>query len=121
MGYYTDYTITADNGTPELKNEMKKFGFLDEWDEGLWGGNAKWYDWSDDMAKLSKKFPDVLFTIEGRGEDSTDIWGYYYKDGKSYIQAEVTIYDYPEVPESSPPVMVLFGKDKRDDTKYSFE
>lgn len=121
MGYYTDYTITTDNTTQELKDEMKKFGFLDEWDEGLWGGDAKWYDWSDDIAKLSKKFPDVLFTIEGRGEDSTDIWGYYYKDGKSYIQAEVTIYDYPEAPESSPPVMVLFGKDKRDDTKYSFE
>lgn len=112
MGYYTDYTITTDNTTQELKGEMKKFGFLDEWDEGLWGGNAKWYDWSDDMAKLSKKFPDVLFTIEGRGEDSTDIWGYYYKDGKSYIQAEVTIYDYPEAPESSPPEMCSLEKIK---------
>lgn len=120
MGYYTDYAITADNGTPELKNEMKKFGFLDEWDEGLWGGNAKWYCWSDDMTKLSKKFPDVLFTIEGRGEDSTDIWGYYYKDGKSYIQTEVIIHNYPEAPESKPPI-ILIWKGKDDDIKYSFE
>lgn len=121
MGYYTYYTITADYGTSELKSEMKKFEFLDKYDEGSWSGDAKWYDWSDDMTKLSKKFPDILFTIEGRGEDSTDIWGYYYKDGKSYIQTEVIIHDYPDAPESSPPTMVLFGKDKRDDTKYSFE
>lgn len=121
MGYYTDYTITTDSNTQELESEMKKFGFLDEYDEGSWGGDAKWYDWSDDMTKLSKKFPDVLFTIEGRGEDPTDIWGYYYKDRKSYIQTEVIIHNYPDAPESSPPIMVLFGKDKRDDTKYSFE
>lgn len=121
MGYYTYYTLTTDSSTPELENEMKKFDFLDKLDEEQWAGDAKWYGWDDDMEKLSKKFPDVLFTIEGRGEDSTDIWGYYYKDGKSYVQTEVIIYDYPEAPESSPPVMVLFGKDKRDDTKYSFE
>lgn len=34
MGYYTDYTITVDNNTQELESEMKKFGFLDEYDEG---------------------------------------------------------------------------------------
>lgn len=49
----------------------------------------------------------------------------YYTDyaitADNGTQAEVTIYDYPEAPESSPPAMVLFGKDKRDDTKYSFE
>ena len=53
MGYYTDYTITVDNNTQELESEMKKFGFLDNYDEGLWGGDAKWYDWSDDMIKRS--------------------------------------------------------------------
>lgn len=46
--------------------------------------------------------------------------GYYYKDGKSYIQTEVTIYDYPGAPESKPPECYL-EKIKETIRKYSFE
>ena len=36
-------------------------------------GNAdscKWYGHEDDMRKLSKRFPDYLFVLEGEGEEA---------------------------------------------------
>jgi len=40
-----------------------------------------WYKFSDDIAKLSLKFPDVLFILSGEGEESGDIWRAYYRNG----------------------------------------
>jgi hypothetical protein len=43
---------------------------------------CKWYDINEDMKKYSNQFPDVLFTINGEGEESGDIWCTYFKNGK---------------------------------------
>lgn len=63
-------------------------------------GNAdscKWYDHDDDMRWLSNKFPTVLFTLKGEGEESGDLWVKYYKGGKCQeARAEITFADYDE-------------------------
>lgn len=49
------------------------------------------------MVAFSKRFPDVLFTLTGEGEESADIWKTYYKGGKIQVAfAEITIPEFDE-------------------------
>jgi hypothetical protein len=52
----------------------------------------KWYTYEDDMRKLSKKFPKVLFILSGSGEDSEDLWREYYLNGKRQRSKAVITY-----------------------------
>lgn len=94
MGYYTDFSLRAEwyseNSGPsqeEIKNledEIKKMMVFEsggDFDFGWWA-NGKWYDWEEDMALLSKRFPDFLFSLNGDGESQDDIWGVYFLNGK---------------------------------------
>ena len=57
---------------------------------------AKWYNHPQDMAALSKKFPTVLFVLEGAGEDISEpnFWRSYFQNGKyQRCKAELC---YPE-------------------------
>lgn len=45
-------------------------------------GEVKWYDWKEDMAKMSADIPGVLFTLTGQGENGmNDIWRAYFFNG----------------------------------------
>jgi hypothetical protein len=56
------------------------------------GDDTKWYNHHDQMIEYSKRFPDVVFTLSGEGEESDDIWKKYYKDGKSQTEyAEIQV------------------------------
>jgi hypothetical protein len=46
------------------------------------GNQMKWYEHEDHMRKLSARFPDILFTLSGQGEESDDQWRKYFKGGK---------------------------------------
>ena len=44
----------------------------------------------DDMKELSLRHPEVVFTLDGQGEESGDVWRMYFKNGK-FHKSEVTI------------------------------
>ena len=93
MGYYTDFHLDVEiynkedkwyEPAPEniLKQVQECFCKLFDWgcDENDFNWiihhtiNWKWYDHENDMKKLAKLFPDLYFTLEGKGEEVTDIW-----------------------------------------------
>lgn len=93
MGYCTDYNLSAqwhrEDIQPtkleieQLEDEIEKLNIFDSSGDYLvgWWANEKWYDWEEDMAALSKKFPNFLFLLEGDGEYRDDVWGAYFLDG----------------------------------------
>lgn len=104
MGYYTNYSLKQE-GCPKqdlliLESEVDKMRVFSDGDaEYGWATYAKWYDFDNDMVKLSAKFPDVVFTLDGVGEDSDDEWRHYYKHGMvQYRALEIrrTIHDFDE-------------------------
>ena len=83
MGYYTQYELEVDGEIcdydPFVDHEKDIgaiSGFCNPFEE-----ECKWYDREDHMRKYSKKYPEKLFKISGKGEISGDIWVEYYKDG----------------------------------------
>ena len=93
MGYFTTFSLTAQQDTKEIElTEEMKLAFiesskdLEETDvEELFDGylNAKWYEYESDMQDFSKKFPKILFTVDGAGENGSYIWRHYFLNGKS--------------------------------------
>lgn len=65
--------------------------------EDVLEGECKWYDWKQDMKAISIKYPEVLFTLTGEGEEPGDMWIAYFKHGKMQVcPAQIT---YPEFNE----------------------
>ncbi len=89
MGYYTQYSIFYDSEvlTPEVDKEIQKFvetldgGGWEHYGREFWSDNRKWNDQEVDMYRLSKAFPDVLFTVSGAGDDLGDVWEEHWQDG----------------------------------------
>ena len=106
MGYYTQFTLTVDSMGKEiddylqsLDNEDYNLKALEPYNEDSWGMNSKWYSDTEDMCKLSAVFPDVLFTLDGSGEEVGDIWRKWFKNGSLYASWSVDI-KIPPSPES---------------------
>jgi hypothetical protein len=105
MGYYTAYTLHVD------KNEEAVGAYIAESDDtdlhyifsdsdiNDWFGNAKWYEHDDDMCKLSSKFPEVLFTLTGEGEETGDVWRKWYQNGTLVEEWRAPSYDIPVLPQ----------------------
>lgn len=55
--------------------------------------DLKWYDFESDMIELSKKFPDIRFTLRGEGEDGDDRWIEYFFGGKSQSTSVKFVFD----------------------------
>lgn len=132
MGYYTDFSLnvsifqnSADaSADPQNISPLVKHLLEDEVDEmdvfeggncdDGWYGNAKWYEWDADMLLLSKKFPDLLFELDGVGESFGDIWSAYFHDG-AHQMCRASI----EYPPFSPSEMVQETVDTGG--KYSYQ
>lgn len=108
MGYYTRFTLTVlekdedgelnevDSSTHPEFETTKTYGGDVSIDELISEStdNMKWYDHRDDMLKLSKDLPDLVFILDGVGEENGDLWREFYKDGRTYRW---------EAPKVSPP------------------
>ncbi len=99
MGYYTKHTLRVDGDTnliAELvaENEGASWAFDAN---GNTEDACKWYSHRKDMRDFSFRHPDVLFTLNGEGEESGDIWVEYYKGGKMQpCKAEIVLPDFDE-------------------------
>ena len=73
-------------GTREHENETKC------WTDTLTGNNiCKWYEHELQMARLSREWPGAVFELSGSGEDETDLWKKYFRNGQIHTAiAEIT-------------------------------
>lgn len=102
MGYYTNFDLHVKKPANELDDARLTADLGELFDSvyddgGLIRANthAKWYDFEADMREFSENYPDLLFVVDGQGEDSTDLWLCYIQNGKSqHIGAEIVYAEY---------------------------
>lgn len=100
MGYDTYFELSIDKDDPSLGEAAKALEEItgDEavmWEEVIESGMMfRWYEHTEDMRKLSLRYPETVFTLKGDGDFSGDIWVEYHQNGK--LQAE-------HQPEWTPP------------------
>ena len=111
MGYYTTYELEIEGqgekwvqGVDEAGNSVRvNIGHDHAAIEheivqasgysSLFEGEAiKWYGHDEEMRAISRKYPDLLFTLTGVGEESGDMWRCYYQAGK--CQRELACIEY---------------------------
>lgn len=110
MGYYTDFSLTFQGDENDIKNitsilldedypencpdniEPISYSFHKSGDELKLGG-VKWYEYKENMKSLSAAFPNVLFILNGWGEETGDIWRNFFKDGKVQVAKTQIVFD----------------------------
>jgi hypothetical protein len=106
MGYYTNYTLTAENKDGNMVDVEKINNFLDncynieasnipEWiiEE------VTWHKHEEHLLELSGLCGDnTLFYLHGEGENNLDVWDEYYRNGKMVRYVPQVI--YPEFNET---------------------
>jgi len=108
MGYYTNFDVETDGKVPledviKFIDENAGLLFSDDYDISSMFENGDsddqwmWYDHEEVMKIISKKFPELLITLHGEGEENSDMWKEYYLGGKVQVaKAEIT---YPKFNE----------------------
>lgn len=95
MGYYTQYGLDiiqapgysrdeANNLIRQFRKESEGAHYAID-DDGRCDESCKWYDHEKDLKAFSLKHPNVLFKLEGTGEDSGDVWELYMQAGHSKL------------------------------------
>jgi len=95
MGYNTRYFLTVKPPNPETIPALKVFSGEADYclnDDGTTNNGGRWYEHEKDMREFSKHRLDVLFTLEGEGEEVGDMWKKYFKNGLCQVaRAHITI------------------------------
>lgn len=66
-------------------------------ESGETADKCSWYNHEDDLRYFSKKYPAVIFVLDGYG-DEKDIWRKYIKDGRvQYVKAEILFPSFDEI------------------------
>lgn len=109
MGYYTRYNLTAIDTKTDfpLTEEMEArvcARLIAISGDAIYDGNTfdgclndelKWYDYHMDMIELSKEFPDIMFMLEGEGEERDDNWRLYVHNGESERVRAMLVWNAP--------------------------
>jgi hypothetical protein len=113
MGYYTKFELHAvDVKTGSLitmaeeeaiaKSLWYLTGGSDRYTpksiEGCLDEQMKWYDHEEDMAALSKEFPNILFVLDGVGEEFPDAWRKWFYNGTVEASYAEVVYPRPQNP-----------------------
>ena len=95
MGYYTDYSIQVEGDVnynkleeiAERINEVSGYYFyadINKFQENhiMCDDTYKWYNWHKHMKSISKEYPELLFKVEGVGEEHDDHWKCNFINGR---------------------------------------
>lgn len=104
MGYYTEYSLRVldypnyvSYNVKDLINPQEAFvkfmkskivNYSSPFNEGI-----KWPDHKEEMCEFSKILPEVVYVLEGKGEDDDDLWREYYRNGKMYKEMAKITYE----------------------------
>lgn len=109
MGYYTRYDgkvtgpsvlVNAFADKYEDEQEQGNYGFqpYDFVRQEFFGGESlTWYEHEKDILALSKEHPNLLFHLQGEGEESGDIWKKWFRNGKSVTAQARIVFDEPDL------------------------
>lgn len=99
MGYHTCYTLRVSGASrsdqERIRGMLSNLGVLNyalrEYTGTEYDTNepVNWFGYDGDMLEISRKFPQVLFSLHGEGESSDDIWESHYLGGKTYTQPAI--------------------------------
>jgi hypothetical protein len=88
MGYYTLYEVTISNLDSEEQGHrvagVLGASLYDLSSDGAvmhYEDYKKWYCWKEDCVRASLQNPKILIEVEGKGEESGDIWKARIQDG----------------------------------------
>lgn len=119
MGYYTKFELAAYDAEtkypvssymeaditysleqiafgPIERGEFERHGPVNF---GRWTEEAmKWYDHEADMIALSKEYPNLVFVLEGVGEEFPDAWRKWFYNGVVEASYAEVVYPRPENP-----------------------
>jgi len=109
MGYETHYTLTihpegsnlADCAFEQLikDSEGAECTFSEgNCYNGSYNGTSTWYEYPTDMATISRKFPRLVFELEGCGDESGDWWRKAWKDGKIIFDVVAVLPEFDPEP-----------------------
>lgn len=111
VGYYTSHKLEYDleyRSVSSKTTEEEIFLYIKEHKNinyalsqtlhnSSFGERCKWYEHQQDMRDMSKKFPKVLFILQGEGEEAGDVWKEYYLNGKMQrAQAQLIFEEFNE-------------------------
>ena len=86
MGYLTYFMLNKIEGTDEdfeaLMEDIERETGMDFASACGDCVEGKWYDYGEDMCRLTKKYPDLLVELYGDGENSDDQWAARYRNGE---------------------------------------
>jgi hypothetical protein len=95
MGYQTEHELTIIEGSngliEELRSECERAGWALKY-SGDSAKPCKWYSHENDLKAFSKKHPDALFMLSGKGEENGDAWHEYYRNGKVQVCKAKLVY-----------------------------
>ncbi len=83
MGYYTRYRLSIVSGDDYITDYKQEISDSTDY-KYLFDEEIKWYEHENDMITYSKKHPNVLFCLDGEGEENGDIWKAYFQNGKMF-------------------------------------
>lgn len=96
MGYYTRHELSIVSGNDHVTDYEQEITDSTYY-SSLFTDEIKWYDCEKDMKEYSKNHPNVVFCIDGVGEENGDIWKAYFKNGKMFkTKAKLVFEDYSE-------------------------
>lgn len=116
MGYYTNFDVEITGFQNEEESEFFEFKEIHKKDASLhfikYSGTSvilpysisfnlhqyKWYDWEKDLVNVSKRWPHLMFDINGEGEEATDLWRARIRNGESEIvRAKIVFPEFEKI------------------------